>query len=202
MLTLYHAPVSRSTRIIQLALEMGILDRLDVRVVTIPRQDGSGGPDPSNPHPEHKVPTLVHDGEMIWESPAVMLYLTDLFPEAGFAPAPGAPRRGTYLSWLAYYGDVLEPVLIFDRLGISHPLLGATYRTMREVGERLSSALSQSPWLLGDKPSAADLLLGSSFLWFRDATPQVGNVPDWVGRCTDLPSVRAAAEFDRAHSPA
>jgi glutathione S-transferase len=196
MLTLYHAPRSRSTRIIQLAIELRILDRIEVKIVNISRHDGSGSPDPVNPHPERKVPTLVHDGETIWESPAVILYLTDLFPEAGFAPAPGMSGRGTYLSWLAWYGDVLEPVLIFDRFGISHPALEHTFRTMREVESRLADALSAGPWLLGEMPSAADLLISSAFIWSPEATPQTGRIPDWVRRCAERPSAKAAADYD------
>lgn len=127
MLTLYHAPHSRSTRIVQPAVELGIIEQIEVRIVSIPRQDGSGGADPANPHPDKKVPVLVHDGEMIWESPAIIVYLTDMFPESGFAPLPGEQGRGTYLSWLAYYGDVIEPALIFQMAGLKHPLLDVTF---------------------------------------------------------------------------
>jgi glutathione S-transferase len=196
MLTLYHAPRSRSTRIVQLAIELGVLDELDLRITSIPRQDGSGGPDPANPNPDKKVPTLVHDGELIWETPAIILYLTDLFPEAGFAPAPGAPKRGTYLSWLSYYGDVVEPVIIFDRAQLVHEYLQTTFRSVHEVTARLEDALKAGPWLLGDKPSAADLLLSSPYTWFPDATPQVDVIRDWVGRCANLPSAQRAAEHD------
>lgn len=196
MLTLYHAPRSRSTRIIQLAMELGVLDQIDVRISSIPRQDGSGGPDPSNPNPDKKVPTLVHDGELIWESPAIILYLTDLFPEAGFAPTAGAPKRGTYLSWLAYYGDVVEPVIVFERAQLAHEFLQRTFRSVHEVNARLEDALKTAPWLLGDAPSAADLLLSSPFTWFPDATPQIEVIRVWVERCANLPSARRAAEYD------
>jgi glutathione S-transferase len=51
MLTLYHAPQSRSSRIVRLLIELDVLDQVDIRIVTVARQDGSGGADPSNPHP-------------------------------------------------------------------------------------------------------------------------------------------------------
>ncbi len=53
-------------------------------------------------HPEGKVPVLDHDGTLITESPAVVLYLSDLFPAAGLAPVVGNAARGSYLAWLAY----------------------------------------------------------------------------------------------------
>ena len=34
--------------------------------------------------PTKKVPVLVHDGETIWDSLAILEYLADLFPERGF----------------------------------------------------------------------------------------------------------------------
>jgi glutathione S-transferase len=51
MLTLYHAGPSRSSRILTLLAELGVADQVTVRHVTIPRRDGSGTRDPSNPHP-------------------------------------------------------------------------------------------------------------------------------------------------------
>ncbi|MFD2440857.1 hypothetical protein ACFSS8_13620 [Paracoccus kondratievae] len=56
MLTLYHAPKSRSSSVVELLEELGVLDKVDVRRVTIPRQDGSGARDPANPTPKEKCP--------------------------------------------------------------------------------------------------------------------------------------------------
>jgi glutathione S-transferase len=112
MMTLYHAPVSRSSAIATLVDELGIQDKVTVKIVSIPRMDGTGGTDPANPHPEGKVPLLVHDGHMIRERGAIILYLTDMFPAAGLGPLPGEPMRGEYLSWLSWYQGVMEPVLI------------------------------------------------------------------------------------------
>ncbi len=121
MLTLYHAPKSRSSSILVLLDELGILDKIEIRRVTIPRQDGSGGRDPANPHPEGKVPYLVNGADHVRERGAIMLYLTDMFPEAGLGPLPGDPGRGQYLSWLSWYQGVLEPVAILNFFKIEHP---------------------------------------------------------------------------------
>src|SRR5687767_15011209 len=63
MLTLYHAPQSRSTRIIWLLEELGA--EYNLIYTNIPRMDGSGGPDENNPHPDKKVPALAHNGALI-----------------------------------------------------------------------------------------------------------------------------------------
>ena len=49
MLTLFHAPRSRSTRFIFLLEEIGVPDV--IKVVNIRRSDGTGAVDPDNPHP-------------------------------------------------------------------------------------------------------------------------------------------------------
>ncbi|SOE17600.1 glutathione S-transferase [Hoeflea halophila] len=198
MLTLYHAPYSRSSRIIRLVMELGILDQVDIRIVDVARNDGSGGADPENPHPEGKVPLLVHDGVEIWESNAIMLYLTDMFPAAGLGRSVGEPDRGSYLSWLAWYGNVVEPVIVLQAAELSHPICQVTFRGMPEVVARLTAQLKKTPFLLGDSFSAADLLLVSPFVWAQHATPDVELVRDWIARCQALPSAQAAAEFDQA----
>lgn len=202
MLTLYHAPQSRSSRIIRLLVELGILDQIDIRIVTVVRNDGSGGADPANPHPEGKVPVLVHDGVEIWESNAIILYLTDLFPDAGLGRSVGHSDRGSYLSWLAWYGGVLEPVVIFEAAGLSHPLLDATFRGVPEAVARLTGQLEKTPYLLGDRFSAADLLVVSPYVWLPQATPDVPVIRDWIARCQARPSAQQATDFDQAHRPA
>ncbi|WP_366465751.1 hypothetical protein [Paracoccus methylarcula] len=89
MPTLYHAPNSRSTGIVQLIEEMGLTDQVDIVSVTIPRQDGSGSRDPRNPHPEGKVPYLVNESDYIRERGAIIAYLTDMFPESGLGRSVG-----------------------------------------------------------------------------------------------------------------
>jgi hypothetical protein len=44
MITLYHAPVSRSSAIAQLVEELGVQDKVTVQTVSIPRMDGTGSP--------------------------------------------------------------------------------------------------------------------------------------------------------------
>ena len=128
MLTLIHSPHSRSTAILTLIEEMGIQDRIDIREVTIPRLDGSGRRDPANPHPEGKVPALVHEGRVITERGAIMLHLTSLFPDSGLAPKVGTPDWGVLAMWMAWYQGVLEPTFIMEAAGFSHPWMTAAVR--------------------------------------------------------------------------
>ena len=201
MLTLFHAPQSRSAAIVTLIDEMGIGDWVDIVEVTIPRMDGSGRRDPANPHPEGKAPCLVHDGTVITERGAIMLTLTSMFPDAGLAPRPGTAQWAEYLTWLFWYGSVMEPVLIMAAAGVSHPYLHAAIRGVPEVTARLAQALDGRPYLLGDTISAAELLVHSPYAWFKDATPDVPSIRDWVARCQARPSVARTKARDAAALP-
>jgi glutathione S-transferase len=195
MLTLFHSPESRSVTILQLIEEMGIQDWIDIRTVTIPRMDGSGGRDPGNPHPEGKVPALLHDGQLITERAAIMLHLTSLFPDTGLAPRVGTPDWGVLAGWLAWYQGVLEPVVILEGACVSHPWLTAAIRDHKTAALRLRAALENGPWIMGETFSAADVLLHGPYAWFREATPDDPLIRDWVDRCMARPaSVKVRAE--------
>ena len=112
MLTFYHAPHSRSWRILALIEEMGLQDWITTRPVDILRFDGSGAVDPANPHPEGKVPILDHDGHLISETPAIMIYLTTIFPGSAMAPATDTPEWGEFLAWMCWYTAAMEPALL------------------------------------------------------------------------------------------
>ncbi|MEZ5886090.1 MAG: glutathione S-transferase family protein [Paracoccaceae bacterium] len=202
MLTLFHSPNSRSSAIVTLIDEMDIADRIDLRIVTIPRQDGSGAPDPANPHPEAKVPALVHDGQVITERAAIILHLTTLFPDSGLAPRVGTADWGRFATWLTWYQGVVEPVVIFAAAEIGHPWLTATFRGPTEMAARLRGALEEGPWLMGDSYSAADLLLHSPFAWFPAATPDDPLIRDWVARCMARPARARTLAADAARMAA
>ena len=196
MLTLHHAPQSRSSRIIWLLEELGA--KYEIKITSIPRLDGTGSSDPSNPHPDKKVPALVHDGTLVTESIAIMQYLTDLYPEAGMAPKLGDPGRGAYLTWLAYYAGVMEPVinLGFNGLG-DHAGLQRTFGSRAAMDRRLTDALKAHPYILGDGFSAVDLLVASTGLWARQMLPAGELVDDYLSHCSNRPAGARALGKDR-----
>lgn len=195
LLSLYHAPQSRSSRIIWLLEELGA--DYELRYTDIPRMDGSGQPDPSNPHPDKKVPALVHDDVLVTESAAICLYLTDLHPKAGMGPVVGDAKRGTYLSWLAYYAGVVEPVAVIEFAGLgSHEALARSFRGVKEMNQRVGTALDAGPYLLGDSFSAADVLIGSLGQWARHMLPAGDPVDGYLARLNARPALARALQKD------
>ena len=205
MLTLYHAPRSRSARIIWLLEELGA--DYAIRTVSIRRRDPSahdpnsapiGKPDPANVHPHGKVPALDDDGAIVFESAAIVLYLTDAFPEHGIGPGIGDPRRGPYLSWLAYYAGVLEPAFTSQVLGFAVANSATGWAPVTEVMDHIHRTLARGPYLLGERFSGADILYGSAFalLMGHKFLPPTDLLTAYVERLTSRPAWQRAAAKD------
>jgi glutathione S-transferase len=108
----------------------------------------------------------VHGDVVITEAGAICTYLADAFPEAGLAPGPKEPARGTYLRWMFFSGICLEPALV-DRM-FSRPVpdaSGIAYGTYADTLNALEQAVTPGPFILGDRFSAADVYLGSEIGW-------------------------------------
>jgi len=195
MLVLHHAPQSRSSRIVWLLEELGADYRL--KITDIPRPDGKGAPDVANPHPDKKVPALVDDGVIITESSAVVLYLSDKFPAAGIGPVVGDPARGPYLSWLAYYAGVIEPVINLEFAGLGgNEVMQRTFRDRAALDRRLLAALEAGPYALGKKFSGADILIASMGQFLRTMLPAGAVVDAYLERCNARPALARAIAKD------
>lgn len=193
MLTLHHAPQSRSTRCLWLLEELGADYRINY--VDIRRMDGSGDGDPRNPHPMKQVPALEVDGEVIVETIAIFPYLTDLYPQAGMAPRVGEPGRAAYLSWLGLYNGVLEPA-VTARFRTPEGLSGQMAEAYEALDARWTAALEAGPYLLGERFSAIDILFGSLLQFFRRAMPDHAVYDEWVARIGQRPALAAALAKD------
>ena len=197
MLTLHHGPQSRSSRIIWLLEELGVTD-YRIAITDIPRPDGTGAPDASNPHPDKKVPALVDDDALVTESSAIVLYLTDKFPAAGVGRPVGHPQRGAYVSWLAYYSGVIEPVLNIQFAGLAdNEPLKRTFRDVPAMHARISGALAAGPYILGKEFSGADVLVASMGQFVRTFLPPGEVVDAYLARCNARPALARALAKDR-----
>jgi glutathione S-transferase len=181
MITLYHAPQSRSSRMIWLLEELGV--GYDIRLVSILRpMTGEGAADPGNPHPDGKVPAIAHNGRLVAESMAIVLYLTDAFPAAGLGPVAADAARGEYLTWLAWYAAELEPAM-FARFGQELPGSPMKQRGYDAAVRRLHEALARGPYMLGARFSGADVLIASAINFGRTVFPESQLLDDYIERC-------------------
>ena len=196
MLKLYHSPQTRSSRMIWLLEEIGApyeIEYLDIRAE-------GGAPESYRAiHPLKKVPALQHDGETITESAAICLYLSDAFPDAGLGPRAGEPGRGAYLSWLAYYAGVVEPALMVKAVGAQgFSPLSAAWGDPELMVQRLAETLEAGPYVLGERFTTADILIGSTFQWAGKHLPKTAAVEAYKARLMARPAFQRSLEKDAA----
>ena len=120
-------------------------------------------------NPMGKVPAIVHCGVVVTEVAAICAYLADAFPQAGLAPPPGSPLRGAYYRWLFFAAGPVEAAVSAKAMGLLAPPEKARmvgYGSFEQMADTLGiAAAGASPWLLGDRFSAADVYAGSQIVW-------------------------------------
>jgi glutathione S-transferase len=196
MITLFHAPKSRSSRMIFLLEELQV--PYEVKLVTIRRGDGTGALDQVNPHPHGKVPAISDNGTVVFESSAIALYLTDQYPKHQLGPMVGEAERGAYLTWLSYYSGVLEPAFVSKFLKYEVPRGTAGWVVVEEAMPVVLEALARHPYLLGERFSAADVLYGTTFALFAKSPllPKSPLIEQYVERIVSRPAYARAQARD------
>jgi glutathione S-transferase len=197
MITLYHAPRSRSSSIVWLLEELG--EPYSIEITPIVYGDGHGSPAPESYgriHPHKKVPAIDHDGVIVFECAAIALYLADAFPKAGLAPAIGEKRRGAYVTWLAYWAGVMNPVATAKFRGWDKD--GPTgFGTFGDMEGFLSSTLEAHAYIVGDSFTAADVLVGGAVGFFKDTLlPKRKVYDEYLARVSERPARQRALAKD------
>lgn len=184
-LTFYHSPRSRSMGIFVLLEELGVPFELKVLDMQAGEQRR---PEYLAVNPMGKVPAIVHNGVLVTEQIAIAIYLADLFPQAGLAPAPGDPLRGPYLRWMAFYTGCFEPAVSERALKREPgPRQMLAHGDFDSVLNTLVAQLAKGPYLLGEKFSAVDVIWGMAL----HATTGFKMVPE-------LPEIKRYLELFRS----
>jgi len=200
MITLFWCPQTRASRILWLLEEMN--EPFEVRMIDIRKPEAREDPDFIAASPMGKVPALMDTtpgGTLhMADSSAIALYLADRYPAAGLAPAIDDPSRGQYLYWMTYTPGVIEPAMMekFTGQEVSRATSGwGNFDTMIEV---LESGLQNSDWLMGDRFSAADVLVGSSvyFMKMFGVLPENPILSAYCDRCLARPAYARALARD------
>jgi glutathione S-transferase len=197
--TFFHAPNSRSSIARAMFEELGV----PFDLVSLNLQAGEQrGEDYLAINPMGKVPAIRHEGVLITEQPAILMYLADLYPERGLAPVLGDESRGPYLRWMVFYGSCFEPAImdLSEQRAPARPVTcgyGDYDSVMRVLAGHLQAT---GPWWLGEQFSAADVLWGGALnfgLMFK-LVPDLPVFRDYVERVQSRPAIRRAAERDAA----
>ena len=155
-------------------------------------------------NPMGKVPSIVHDGKVITECAAICAYVADAFPQSGLAPATA--DRADYYRWLFFAAGPLEAAAVNRALGFEVPadrgaMIG--YGTYEAVLDTLEGALMSSPYIAGERFTAADVYVGSHLGWGM----QFGTIEKrpvfetYYAKLAARPAAKRATELDDAAMP-
>jgi glutathione S-transferase len=193
-ITLYFARFSRSFTPRWLLEELGVpyrVHKIDLRSGEQKR------PEYLRINPMGKVPALT-DGEVtVSENPAICLYLADRYGYGSLAPDISDPLRGAYLRWTVFSTAVFEPAIYLNEPPDPVAASGRGWGERSTVVRILDDALASGPWLLGDRFTAADVMLGSllaiALFNKRIAEPPV-SLTSYAERLDARPAYKRAAE--------
>ncbi|MDP1911154.1 MAG: glutathione S-transferase family protein, partial [Hyphomicrobium sp.] len=153
-------------------------------------------------NPMGKVPVIDDGGTIVSEVSAICCYLADAYPKAQLAPAIGDKLRGPYLKWLFYAPSCIEPAIIDKALNRPPPPRStagwADYDTVVDV---LRDATGKaSPYLLGERFSAADVVIGSSLRWGMQfkLLPELPEFVAYTKRLAERPALQRQIAKDEA----
>lgn len=191
MVTLYSSPTTAGMVVHWLLIELGIPHELHMLDLDAHEQKS---PAFLKLNPAGVVPTLVVDGEALGETAAIAMYLADAHPEAHLAPPPGTLPRARYTQWMFFMANTLQPA--YRAWFYPHEPAGPACadaakehaRAHIEAGwERVAAHLSDAgPYLLGDRPSAADFMLTILMRWSRNMPRPAHTWPALLAHATAM----------------
>ena len=192
-ITLYHSPASRAFTAYWLLEELGV----PFQVVNVDiRKGDQKKKDYLKLNPSGKVPTLTDGKVVVSENPAICIYLADRYGYGGLAPKIEDVDRGAYLKWMVYSTAVLDPLISLHPKHIDLPGAETGFGAFDDMVEVLGKAVKGRKYLLGDRFSAADVMLGStiSAALRRKTLPETPVLLDYNARLTVRDAYHRAAD--------
>jgi len=160
MIRVHHLNNSRSQRVLWLLEELGIpyeIARYQRNKATMLAPD-----ELKRAHPLGKSPVIEDDGKKFAETGLIVEYLVERYgPD--LAPSRDSDLYWRYRYWMHYAeGSAMPPLLlklIVDRLGILAFPARKFVNSQVKLHLDLESELSAGPWFLGERFSAADIMM-------------------------------------------
>jgi len=152
---------TRATRPMWALAELGI----DYEAVT---EDVFKHPELKNFHPLGRIPVLDVDGKGLFESAAICTYLADLHPDKGLISPSGAWERALHDQWTSFALTEMEAWvwstfrsknIVPDEEKVPE-MYDYNRNAYRESASALEMALANSDYLINNKFSLTDIIVG------------------------------------------
>lgn len=129
-------------------------------------------------NPLGRIPTLVHDGQVLFESAAICIYLAENHPETNLIPAIGDTARGEFFQWMMFLTNTLQsqfmsyfyPQRQTTEQANCDAIVAAQDLLIVESFALLDSTLAHREYLIGEELSACDFYLFMLCVWGDEVT--------------------------------
>ncbi len=189
-ITLYYNPQSRAQLTRWLLEEIGV----PYAIAPVGYEDGTmRTPEFLAISPLGKIPAIVDDGQAVSEQIAIAIHLADKYKAPhDLAPGVNDPQRGDYLRWIAFNANV-EAAMMQKFAGFEMNPRSAGWGSVQQVVDVLKHRVAAaSPWLLGERFTAADVVLGGglNYAVTFGAFPDLPEFSTYLQRLTARPAYR------------
>lgn len=198
---LYWSPQTRSTRALWMLEEAGV--DYERELVNLQGPDRENTAEFLDASPMGKVPALVDGDTRMSESAAICLYIADRYGAGTLAPAIDDPARGKFLYWLMYTPAVIEPSMSEQFHGVETNRYRSGWGDFDLMLETLERGIEGKDWVIGERFTAADVMLGSSVVFMRmfEMMPDSAVLGAYADRCLARPAYQRALELNEPSSP-
>ena len=198
-LVLYYAPRTRSFAAVWLLEELGAPYSLESFTLQSGRHKKE---DYLALNPLGKVPLIVDRGVPVPEMGAQAILFADRYREHNLAPGVEEPERAAYLRWMFFSSAIMEPAMAEKMFGWEARPESVAWGSYARMIDVFLKGQSEGPWLLGDRFTAADVLVGcAAYFGVKfGAFPQEGPIVDYVGRVTEREAFGRAEAIEARES--
>ena len=158
-------------------------------------------------NPAGRIPTLVHNELVLFESPAICVYISELDVSSRFIPPIGHANRPLFFQWLTYLTNTLQAELMVWHYPNHHTTDVSNVKSIKQAQDLrlvdifnlLDKELSKKMFLLGSEISACDHFLFMVTLWCEGISkPPISftNIKRFMVEMSQRPAIKKVCEFE------
>ena len=175
-----------------------VLNEKELTFATIEEDLKNLSPELKALHPEARVPLLIHNDEVIYESSIITEYLNDQFPENNLMP-PTAHEKMKVRQWTYWCNELFKPEINrfkYKKSGLDANEIQLIQERLNSYLEALENRLKSHDWLVGNTFSLADIHVFPFFRQLAKVTPPLSSINDyphihkWLEKITSRPAFK------------
>jgi len=124
-------------------------------------------------NPAGRIPTLVNDELVLFESPAICVYLAEKHPSSKLIPPIGTVDRAKFYQWMMYLTNTLQAELMVYFYPEKHTQDQSSVESIRQqqelrvtdIFELLDNEIGDNEFLVGNNVTACDYFLLMLAIW-------------------------------------